>query len=55
MLLDRAVRTLKDGDVMMMHTGIWSRKEPFAPMLEPLIAALKARKLCFGLVGDQGY
>ena len=54
-LLERAVRAMKDGDVMMMHTGIWSRKEPFAPMLDPLIAALKARKLCFGLVGDQGY
>ncbi len=54
-LLERAVRTLKDGDVMMMHTGIWSRKDPFAPMLDPLIAALKARNLCFGLVGDQGY
>lgn len=54
-LLDRAVRMLKDGDVMMMHAGIWSRKEPFAPMLDPLITALKARKLCFGLVGDQGF
>jgi hypothetical protein len=31
----------------MMHLGIWSRKEPLAPVLEPLIRGLKARGLCF--------
>ena len=46
-LLKRALATLKDGDIMMMHTGIWSRKQPFAPMLDPLIAGLKARGFCF--------
>ena len=46
-LLKRALATLKDGDIMMMHTGIWSRKEPFAPMLDPLIAGLKTRGFCF--------
>lgn len=47
LLLRRALATLKDGDIMMMHTGIWSRKQPFAPMLDPLIAGLKARGFCF--------
>lgn len=46
-LLARALRTVRDGDVLMAHLGIWSRKEPFAPMLDPLIAGLKARGLCF--------
>ena len=46
-LLRRAVASLKDGDIMMMHTGIWSRKEAFAPMLDPLIAGLKAKGFCF--------
>lgn len=46
-LVKRALAGLKDGDVLMMHTGIWSRKEPFAPMLDPLIAGLKARGFCF--------
>jgi hypothetical protein len=31
----------------MAHLGIWSRKDPFAPMLDPLIAGLKARGFCF--------
>lgn len=46
-LLARALRNLRDGDVMMMHLGIWSRKDPFAPMLDPLLAGLKARGFCF--------
>jgi peptidoglycan/xylan/chitin deacetylase (PgdA/CDA1 family) len=46
-LLKRALRDIGDGDVLMAHLGIWSRKEPYAPMLEPLIAGLKARGLCF--------
>lgn len=47
MLLERALGRLRDGDVMMLHLGIESRKEPFAPMLDPLLAGLKARGFCF--------
>ena len=47
MLLARALRDIRDGDVLMAHLGIWSRKEPFAPTLEPLIVGLKQRGLCF--------
>jgi len=54
-LLKRALANIKDGDVLMMHTGIHSRKDPFAPMLDPLIAGLKARGMCFGLVPESGY
>lgn len=46
-LLARALRDVRDGDVLMAHLGIWSRKVPYAPMLDPLIAGLKARGLCF--------
>ena len=46
-LLERALRDIRDGDVLMAHLGIWSRKDPFAPMLDPLIAGLKERGLCF--------
>jgi peptidoglycan/xylan/chitin deacetylase (PgdA/CDA1 family) len=46
-LLRRALSNIRAGDVLMMHTGIWSRKDPFAPMLDPLIAGLKQRGLCF--------
>ena len=46
-LLARALREVRDGDVLMAHLGIWTRKEPYAPTLEPLIAGLKERGLCF--------
>lgn len=46
-LLARALARVRDGDVLMAHLGIWSRRDPFAPMLDPLIAKLKQRGLCF--------
>ncbi|MEW5708510.1 MAG: polysaccharide deacetylase family protein [Pseudomonadota bacterium] len=46
-LLDKALAGVRAGDVLMMHLGIWSRREPFAPMLDPLLAGLKARGFCF--------
>jgi len=46
-LLARALRDIRGGDVLMAHLGIWSRKDPYAPMLDPLIAGLKQRGLCF--------
>ena len=47
MLLKRALAKIKDGDILVMHLGIWSRKDPFAPMLDPLIAGLTQRGMCF--------
>ncbi len=46
-LLSKALRNIRANDILMMHLGIWSRKDPFYPMLEPLIVGLKARGLCF--------
>lgn len=53
-LLARALRNLRDGDVLMMHLGIRSRKEPFAPALDPLIAELKRRGFCFATLAERG-
>lgn len=46
-LLARALRDVRDGDVLMAHLGIWSRRDPYAPMVDPLIAGLKQRGMCF--------
>ena len=47
-LLERALRDVKPGDILLAHLGIWSRQDPWAPaVLEPLIAGLKARGMCF--------
>jgi peptidoglycan/xylan/chitin deacetylase (PgdA/CDA1 family) len=48
LLLERALKSVQPGDILLMHLGIWSRKDPWAPtVLEPLIVGLKARGLCF--------
>jgi peptidoglycan/xylan/chitin deacetylase (PgdA/CDA1 family) len=46
-LLSQALDRIRPGTVTMMHLGIWSRREPLAPVLEPLIQDLKARGYCF--------
>ena len=47
-LLNKALRDIKSGDILMAHLGIWSRKDPWAPaVLEPLIQGLKQRGFCF--------
>jgi len=52
-LLDRALRDIRSGDILLAHLGIWSRKDPWAPaVLEPLIAGLKARGLCFATLRE---
>jgi peptidoglycan/xylan/chitin deacetylase (PgdA/CDA1 family) len=52
-LLKKALRDLKDGDITMMHLGIWSRKEPLAPILDELLAGLTARGYCFATVPER--
>jgi hypothetical protein len=46
-LLARALARIRDGDILMAHLGIRSRRDPFAPMLEPMITGLKSRGFCF--------
>lgn len=51
-LLGQQLKAIGDGDILLAHLGIWSRKEPYAPMLDPLIAGLKARGLCFATIPE---
>jgi peptidoglycan/xylan/chitin deacetylase (PgdA/CDA1 family) len=47
-LLDKALRDIRTGDILVAHLGIWSRQDAWAPaVLEPLIGGLKARGFCF--------
>jgi peptidoglycan/xylan/chitin deacetylase (PgdA/CDA1 family) len=48
LLLERALKNIKPGDILMAHLGIWSRQEPWAPaVLEPLLQGLKDQGMCF--------
>ncbi len=51
MLLHKALRDLQPGDVVLMHLGIHSRRQPLADILQPLIRGLKARGMCFATIG----
>jgi peptidoglycan-N-acetylmuramic acid deacetylase len=52
-LLQKALRDVKGGDILLAHLGIWSRKDPWAPaVLEPLIVGLKAKGMCFAPVSQ---
>lgn len=47
-LLKKALRDVRSGDILMAHLGIWSRRDPWAPaVLEPLVTGLQARGFCF--------
>ncbi len=50
LLLKRALAGIRNGDILMAHLGIWSRKDPFAPMLDPLIGGLKNKGFCFATI-----
>jgi peptidoglycan-N-acetylmuramic acid deacetylase len=52
-LLNKALRDIKRGDILMAHLGIWSRQDPWAPaVLEPLIVGLKQRGFCFKTLAE---
>ncbi|MGA0612649.1 polysaccharide deacetylase family protein [Caldimonas sp. KR1-144] len=53
LLRDTALRDIREGDILVAHLGIWSRKDPWAPaVLEPLIEGLKARGFCFRTLAE---
>lgn len=52
-LLNQSLKNIREGDILVAHLGIWSRKDPWAPaVLEPLIEGLKARGLCFATLRE---
>lgn len=47
-LLNKALKDIRSGDILLAHLGIWSRQDPWAPaVLEPLITGLQAQGFCF--------
>ena len=52
-LLNRALSNLRDGDILMMHLGIRSRRDPFWPMLDPLLTGLKKKGFCFATIPER--
>jgi peptidoglycan/xylan/chitin deacetylase (PgdA/CDA1 family) len=53
-LARRAIERTRDGEVVVMHWGIRSRREPFAGVLDEVIGGLQARGLCFATLPAEG-
>jgi peptidoglycan/xylan/chitin deacetylase (PgdA/CDA1 family) len=53
-LLARNLANIRDGEVLIMHWGVRSRREPFAGILEPLITGLQERGFCFDTLPPEG-
>lgn len=53
-LARRAIANTRDGEVVVMHWGVRSRREPFAGVLEEVIAGLQSRGFCFATLPPQG-
>lgn len=53
-LLRRNLASIRDGEVLVMHWGVRSRREPFALIMDPLLAGLKERGFCFATLPEGG-
>jgi peptidoglycan/xylan/chitin deacetylase (PgdA/CDA1 family) len=49
-LLAKSLRSIRDGDILLLHLGIRSRKDPYWPMLDPLLTGLKQKGFCFATI-----
>lgn len=49
-LLANALKNIRNGDIVLMHLGIWSRKTPAAPILPRLLDGLEQRGFCFDVI-----
>jgi peptidoglycan/xylan/chitin deacetylase (PgdA/CDA1 family) len=46
-LLEKSLGAIRNGDILLLHLGIRSRKDPYWPMLDPLLTGLKRKGFCF--------
>jgi peptidoglycan/xylan/chitin deacetylase (PgdA/CDA1 family) len=53
-LLRKNLRDIRAGEVLVMHWGVRSRREPFAEILEPLLRGLLDRGFCFETLPPEG-
>jgi peptidoglycan/xylan/chitin deacetylase (PgdA/CDA1 family) len=53
-LLARNLRSIRAGEVLVMHWGVRSRTEPFARILPALLDGLLARGFCFDTLPPEG-
>lgn len=53
-LLARALGAIRDGEVLVMHWGVRSRREPYGRVFPALLDGLLAKGFCFATLPAQG-
>lgn len=53
-LARRALAHTRDGEVLVMHWGIRSRRDPYANVLDEVIGGLQGRGFCFATLPPEG-
>lgn len=53
-LLRRNLSAIRDGEVLVMHWGVRSRREPFGLIFQQLLVGLKERGFCFAPLPEGG-
>jgi peptidoglycan/xylan/chitin deacetylase (PgdA/CDA1 family) len=51
-LIAKQLSSIRDGDILVWHLGIWSRKDPLFKHFDELIGGLQAKGLCFARITD---
>ena len=53
-LLAQGLSRIRDGEVLLMHWGVRSRKEPFGQVFEALLEGLLQKGFCFATLPERG-
>ena len=48
----KQLNNIRNGDILLWHLGIWSRKDALYPKLDPLIVGLKQKGFCFARITE---
>jgi peptidoglycan/xylan/chitin deacetylase (PgdA/CDA1 family) len=51
-LIQKQLANIRNGDILLWHLGIWSRKDPLWPRLDELVAGLKGKGFCFARITE---
>ncbi len=51
-LIAKQLKTIRSGDILLWHLGIWSRKDALYPKLDTLITGLKEKGFCFARITE---
>jgi peptidoglycan/xylan/chitin deacetylase (PgdA/CDA1 family) len=52
LLVQRAFKQVRSGDILLAHLGIWSRQELFLPAFKQIVAGLQDKGFCFKTLRD---